>query len=91
MRICSVKFVVAFDAVFQSAGIRIIRSPVRAPRANAIMERWIGPCRRGILDRTLVWNQAHPRLALAWTRFPARTVAPPLVHQVLGVILAVAA
>jgi putative transposase len=31
------KFVAAFDAVFQSAGIRIIRSPVRAPRANAIM------------------------------------------------------
>ena len=31
------KFVAAFDAVFQSAGIRILRSPVRAPRANAIM------------------------------------------------------
>jgi putative transposase len=59
------KFVAAFDAVFQSAGIRIIRSPVRAPRANAIMERWIGSCRREILDRTLVWNQAHLRLVLA--------------------------
>jgi putative transposase len=53
------KFVAAFDAVFQNAGIRIIRSPVRAPRANAILERWIGSCRREILDRTLVWNQAH--------------------------------
>jgi putative transposase len=59
------KFVAAFDAVFQSAGIRIIKSPVRAPRANAIMERWIGSCRREILDRTLVWNQAHLRLVLA--------------------------
>jgi transposase InsO family protein len=59
------KFVAAFDAVFQSAGIRIIRSPVRAPRANAIMERWIGSCRREILDRTLVWNQAHLRRVLA--------------------------
>jgi hypothetical protein len=59
------KFVAAFDAVFQSAGVRIIKSPVRAPRANAIMERWIGSCRREILDRTLVWNQAHLRLLLA--------------------------
>jgi hypothetical protein len=46
------KFVAAYDAVFQSAGIRIIQSPVWAPRANAIMERWIGSCRREILDRT---------------------------------------
>jgi transposase InsO family protein len=59
------KFVAAFDAVFQSVGIRIIKSPVRAPRANAIMERWVGSCRREILDRTLVWNQAYLRLALA--------------------------
>ncbi|GII51493.1 hypothetical protein Psi02_79170 [Planotetraspora silvatica] len=59
------KFVATFDAVFQSAGIRIISSPVRAPRTNAIMERWIGSCRREILDRTLVWNQAHLRLVLA--------------------------
>jgi putative transposase len=59
------KFVAAFDVVFQSAGIQIIKSPVRAPRANAIMERWIGSCRREILDRTLVWNQAHLRRVLA--------------------------
>ncbi len=26
---------------------------------NAIMERWIGGCRRELLDRTLVWNQRH--------------------------------
>jgi putative transposase len=59
------KFVAAFDGVFESVGMRIIRSPVRAPRANAIMERWIGSCRREILDRTLVCNQAHLRLVLA--------------------------
>jgi putative transposase len=59
------KFVAAFDAVFQSAGVRTIKSPVRAPRANAIMERWIGSCRREILDRILVWNQAHLRRVLA--------------------------
>ena len=33
------KFTAAFDAVLTAAGIRIIRTPVRAPRANAIAER----------------------------------------------------
>jgi Integrase core domain len=50
---------VAWDAVFTGAGIRILRSPVRAPRANAIMDRWIGGCRRELLDQTLIWNQRH--------------------------------
>jgi transposase InsO family protein len=59
------KFVAAFDAVFQSLSIRVIRTPVRAPRANAITERWIGSCRREILDRTLVWNVPHLRRILA--------------------------
>jgi transposase InsO family protein len=59
------KFVAAFDAVFRSLGIRVIRTPVRAPRANAIMERWVGSCRREILDRTLVWNLPHLRRVLA--------------------------
>ena len=30
-------------------------------RGNAIAERWIGRCRRELLDRTLIWNQAHLR------------------------------
>ena len=34
------KFATTFDAVFTGAGIRILRSPAQAPRANAIMERW---------------------------------------------------
>ena len=52
-------FTQAFDAVFQAAGIRVIRSAVQAPRMNSIMERWIGSCRRELLDRTLIWNQRH--------------------------------
>jgi hypothetical protein len=31
---------------------------------NAIAERWIGGCRRELLDRTLIWNQAHLRRVL---------------------------
>ena len=38
---------------------RVIRSAVQAPRMNSIMERWIGNCRRELLDRTLVWNHRH--------------------------------
>lgn len=53
------KFTTAFDAVFAAVDIRILRSPIRAPRANAIMERWIGNCRRELLDQTLIWNQRH--------------------------------
>lgn len=52
-------FTAAFDAVFQAAGIRIVRSTDQASRMNSIMERWIGSRRRQLLDRTLVWNQRH--------------------------------
>ena len=52
-------FTQAFDAVFQAAGIRVVRSAARAPRMNSVMERWIGSCRRELLDRTLIWNQRH--------------------------------
>lgn len=54
-----------FDAVFAGAGMRIVRSDVRMPRMNSIMERWIGGCRRELLDRTLIWNLAHLRRLLA--------------------------
>ncbi len=57
-------FTAAFDAVFAGAGIRTVLCSVRTPRMNAIMERWIGGCRRELLDRTLIWNQAHLRRIL---------------------------
>jgi putative transposase len=44
------KFTDVFDAVFASEAIRILRTPVLAPRANAIAERWIGTLRRELLD-----------------------------------------
>ena len=52
-------FTVAFDAVLADASIRTVLCNVRTPRMNAITERWIGGCRRELLDRTLIWNQAH--------------------------------
>jgi putative transposase len=46
-------FTAAFDAVLADAGIRTVLCNVRTPRMNAIAERWIGGCRRELLDRTL--------------------------------------
>jgi putative transposase len=59
------KFTAAFDAVFTAAGVRIIRTPVRAPRANAIAERWISSTRRECLDRMLITSERHLRLVLS--------------------------
>jgi putative transposase len=52
-------FTAPFDAVFQAAGARVVRSAVQAPRMNSVMERWVGSCRRQLLDRTLIWNKRH--------------------------------
>ena len=54
-------FTATFDAVLADAGVRTVLCNVRTPRMNAIAERWIGGCRRELLDRTLVWNRAHLR------------------------------
>jgi len=43
-------FTTAFNAVFTAVGVRIIKTPVQAPRANAIAERWIASARRECLD-----------------------------------------
>jgi hypothetical protein len=57
-------FTATFDAVLADAEIRTVLCNVRTPRMNAIAERWIGGCRRELLDRTLVWNENHPRRIL---------------------------
>jgi putative transposase len=48
------KFPRAFDALLANEGIKVIRTPVRAPNANAHMERWVGSVRRECLDRMLI-------------------------------------
>ncbi len=58
------KFVPGFDAVFQSEGVEIVRTPYRAPTANAVAERWIGSVRRECLDHLLIVSEAHLRHVL---------------------------
>jgi transposase InsO family protein len=51
------KFSGGFDHVFASEGIAVIRSPIRAPNANARAERWVGSVRRECLDRLLIFSR----------------------------------
>ena len=55
------RFTTAFDTIFETEGIQILRSPVRAPRANAICERMIGTLRRELLDHILILHEQHAR------------------------------
>ena len=51
---CDSKFSRVFDEVFRSDGVEIIRTPFRAPQANAFAERWVGTVRRDCLDWILI-------------------------------------
>jgi len=59
------KFSNAFDAVFESGGIRVINTPFRAPNANAIAERWVRTVREECLDHILILNAHHLKRVLA--------------------------
>jgi putative transposase len=60
-----VKFTAVFDAVFAAEGIRVLRTPVRAPRANTYAERWVGTVRRELLDQMLILGCRQLRSVLA--------------------------
>jgi len=53
------KFSDAFDEVFRSEGIRVIRTPVQTPNANAQAERWVRTLRSDCLDRILILGRRH--------------------------------
>ena len=69
------EFTAAFDAVFAGADIRIIRTPIRAPRANAIAQRWIATLRRECLGHILIADPRH--LELVSTRPPPPPAPAP--------------
>ena len=69
-------FTASFDAVFQAAGTRILRTAVQAPRMNAICERLVGTLRREVLDRVLILGGAHLRTVLAEYQVHYNTARP---------------
>jgi len=86
------KFPRAFDAVLATENIKVIRTPVQAPNANAHVERWVGSVRRECLDRLLIvgrrqfenvlrvyarhYNRQRPHRALDLKPPDARTPSP---------------
>jgi putative transposase len=59
------KFTAAFDHVFTADGIRAVRTPVRAPKANAHAERWVRTVRTECLDWLLIRDHRHLERVLA--------------------------
>ena len=59
------KFTAAFDEVLAGNGTRIIKTPVRSPRANSFAERYVGTLRRECLDHLLIYGEQHLRQVLS--------------------------
>jgi transposase InsO family protein len=58
------KYPATLDTILADIGVATVLTGVQVPRMNSIMERWIQTCRHELLDRTLIWNQAHLLRAL---------------------------
>jgi putative transposase len=95
------KFTAAFDTVVAAEGITVLRTPVRAPRANAYAERWVGTVRGEVLDRMLIvgcrqlrsvlaeyvdhYNGHRPHRALGQAP-PLGPAEPPVIRPAGGVV-----
>ncbi len=53
------KFSGPFDEILRGEGVRVIKTPVQAPRANAVAERWVRSVRNECLDHVLVFGRRH--------------------------------
>ena len=59
------KFTTVFDGVFTATGVRIIKTPVRAPRANSYAERFVLTARTEVTDQMLIFGERHLQTILA--------------------------
>jgi putative transposase len=87
------KFTAGFDEIFRSEGMRVVRTPLAAPRAKAHAERWVGSVRRECLDWLLIVSRKHLERVLREyvahynTHRPHRSLQqrPPLLKQIAAV------
>jgi putative transposase len=59
------QFTASFDAILADVGIRVVRIPLRCPRANCFAERFVRTVRAELTDRMLIFSQRHLRVVLA--------------------------
>jgi len=72
------QFTASFDDVFRSEGVRVIKLPYRAPRANSFAERWVGTARREALDHLLIFGRRHLERVLLGFCSPWRARCPAI-------------
>jgi len=58
------KFTAEFDQALADSGVRVVKTPVRSPRANSFAERYVGTLRRERLDHLLIYGEQHLRRTL---------------------------
>jgi putative transposase len=59
VRVRDSKFTHVFDDSWRAVGAQVIRTPIQAPNANAVAERWVGTVRRECLDHLLIGGRRH--------------------------------